>query len=224
MEEERELELERLFESGIVQNMNRHDEQIGSGAADAENIGLTLAPAAEATVVSKQTADTLTAGEKIIEAIELADAERAAQAAFEEAKSKLSAVEAAKLQPPAPNAMLAALDLEPAQYVLDTLEKISNTALLDALLVLPFSNVLSMMVYLNEWASTVSSSSVGANMILIPKSILGKEHRIGHTNTRLLTEDASQTNRCPPITTNCTDPAPETSARYTTEAKRHDDI
>ncbi len=64
LEEERELELERLYENGVVETLNHRDEQIGSGAADAENTGLTLAPTAEATSVSKQTAETLTAGEK----------------------------------------------------------------------------------------------------------------------------------------------------------------
>lgn len=155
LEEERELELERLYENGVVETLNHRDEQIGSGAADAENTGLTLAPTAEATSVSKQTAETLTAGEKVIEALELADAERATLAAYEEAKSKLSPADAAKLPPPQRNALLAALDMEPEDYVLVTIEKISNTALLDALLVLPFAQVLSMMAYLDEWARAV---------------------------------------------------------------------
>ncbi|KLO08525.1 WD-repeat-containing protein [Schizopora paradoxa] len=166
IEEEREIELERMYENGVVETLNRRDEQIGSGAVDAENTGLTLTPAAEATSVSKQTADTLTAGEKIIEALELADAERAALAEYEEAKSKLPASEAAKLPPPPPNAMLAALGMEPEEYVLDTIEKVSNTALLDALLVLPFGNVLSMMVYLDEWVRA------GKSVVLISRILV----------------------------------------------------
>ncbi|THH11473.1 hypothetical protein EW145_g624 [Phellinidium pouzarii] len=152
LEEERELELEKIYENGLVETMNRSDAAIGSGAPDAEGA---MQPTAEATSVSKQTTETLMVGERIIEALELADKERASLAAYQDAKSKLSPNDAEKVQPPPRNGVLAAYDMEPDEYVLMVIEKIQNPALLDALLVLPFGKVLSFMVYLNEWAAKV---------------------------------------------------------------------
>ena len=153
LEEERERELDQLYESGIVDTMNRNEEAaIGSGVDGADEAAQQVA---EATGVTKQTTETLMAGERIIEALEVADSERAAWAAYEEAKSKLPPAEAAKLPPPTPNAILSAYELEPEAYVLSVVQKIQNTALIDALLVLPFGKVLSLMVYLNEWAKRV---------------------------------------------------------------------
>lgn len=96
------------------------------------------------------------AGERVMEALELADAEREAFAAYEEASAKMSESEAAKAPRPTKNAVLQAYEMEPDEYVLMTIEKIHPSALMDALLVLPFSKVLSLMVYLTEWARKVS--------------------------------------------------------------------
>ncbi|EPQ59303.1 WD40 repeat-like protein [Gloeophyllum trabeum ATCC 11539] len=148
LEEERERELEGLYESGIAESMNREDGPIGSGAAD----GGEAPTQAEATAVLKQTTETLMAGERIIEALDLADAERAAFREYEEAKASLSPEEAEKLPPPARNAVLAAYDVTPEAWVLRVVDKIPNTALQDALLVLPFGKVVSLMNYLNMWA------------------------------------------------------------------------
>jgi U3 small nucleolar RNA-associated protein 12 len=131
LEEERERDLEALYESNIADSMNRADQTVDTQEGDVT--------AGDAITVEKQTTETLMAGERIIEALDLADAERA--------------------QPSdAPrNPVLAALDQGPEAYVLQTVEKVSSTALHDALLVLPFGKVLSMMVYLDEWAQRVSA-------------------------------------------------------------------
>lgn len=96
------------------------------------------ASAGDAIAVEKQTTETLMAGERIVEALDLADAERAQPADMPR------------------NPVLAALDQGPEEYVLQVVEKVSSAALHDALLVLPFGKVLSMMVYLDEWAQRVS--------------------------------------------------------------------
>lgn len=153
LEEERERELEQLYESGIADSMNRSEAAIGSGAPDAE--GLSAQPQVEVTAVSKQTSETLMAGERIIEALELADAERAVFAEYAEAKAKLPPGEETTLQPPPRNAVLAAYDVGPEAWVLRVIERIPGPALMDALLVLPFGKVLNLMVYLNEWARRV---------------------------------------------------------------------
>ncbi|KAI5123399.1 hypothetical protein M0805_006107 [Coniferiporia weirii] len=162
LEEERERDLEQIYESGLVEIMNRSDEAIGSGPHDADG---TMQPAAEATSVSKQTTETLMDGERIMEALELADMERASSTAYQEAKGKLSPSEAEKLQTPPRNPILAAYNMEPDQYVLMIVEKIHSTALLDALLVLPFGKVLSLTNYLNEWAEK------GQNITLVSRIV-----------------------------------------------------
>lgn len=154
LEEERERELENLYESGIADALNRTDAPIGSGeggAGDAQ-------AQAEATGVTKQTTETLMAGERIMEAIDLADSERAAFREYEEERSRLSSADALKLQPPPRNPVLAAYDLEPEAYVLRVVERVHSTALQDALLVLPFGKVVSLMGYLNLWAQRVRQS------------------------------------------------------------------
>lgn len=148
MEEERERELETLYESGIADILNEPDVAIGGGENDA------LA-AAEATAVTKQTTETLMAGERIIEALDLADGERAMFREYEEDRLRMPADEAIKLQPPPRNPVLAAYDIEPEAWVLRVVEKVQSTALQDALLVLPFGKVVSLMGYLNIWAQRV---------------------------------------------------------------------
>ena len=95
------------------------------------------------------------AGERIIEAMDLADGERAAQKEYEEAISRMPENDSMRLQPPPRHPVLAAYDLEPDAYVLRVIEKVPSTALQDALLVLPFGKVVSLMNYLNLWAQKV---------------------------------------------------------------------
>ncbi|TFK43635.1 WD-repeat-containing protein [Crucibulum laeve] len=149
LEEERERELEQLYENGIADSLNRVEAPIGSGAADGS---ADAAEQSEVAAVTKQTTETLMAGERIMEAIDLADGERETFRVYEEAMSKLAPDDAMRLQPPPRNPVLAAYDLEPEAYVLRVVEKVQSTALQDALLVLPFGKVVSLMGYLNLWA------------------------------------------------------------------------
>lgn len=93
------------------------------------------------------------AGERIIEALELAESEISAFREYEEAKSKGGLSES--IAPPPRNPILAAYDVEPEEYVLMVVGKVSGTALYDALLVLPFGKVVSLMKFLNVWAANV---------------------------------------------------------------------
>lgn len=97
------------------------------------------------------------AGERISEALELADKEVEAHQAYEKAKEGLSEEQLAAIQPPPRNPLLAAQNIEPEAWVLKTVEGVQSAALHDALLVLPFSKVMSLMVYLNLWAQRVSA-------------------------------------------------------------------
>jgi U3 small nucleolar RNA-associated protein 12 len=127
--------------------MNREEMLIGGG--DGPGGGQEVA------AVSKQTTETLMAGERIMEALDVADADVTAFKEFEDQRARLSPQEAAKLSGPARNPLLAMQDLEPAAYVLKVVEQVHNTALQDALLVLPFGKVISLVRYLDEWARRV---------------------------------------------------------------------
>lgn len=145
------------------------------------------------------------AGERIIEALDLADAERA--------------------QPPdAPrNPVLAALDQGPEEYVLRVVEKVSSTALHDALLVLPFANILSLMVYLNEWAQRVRAVPRGVTVFdraAYLFLVLGLEHRARAPNFVLHPSHTPQPDRRKPRDAGCADPAAHAPARGAPAAAR----
>ena len=156
LEEERERELERLYDANLAETMNRDDGRIAGidRGADGVDSGGTREQV-EVGQVTKQTTETLMAGEKIMEALDVADADLALLAEFEAVKSGLNEGQISALPAPARNPLLAMQGLEAEAYVLQVIEKVPPTALQDALLVLPFSNVLSLMRYLNEWARRV---------------------------------------------------------------------
>lgn len=140
MEEERERELESLYDAGVVDNMNKD-----GNAADGQ----------EVTAVSKQTSETLMAGERIINALDIADKDRADLEEYQKARARLSAKDADRLPPPSRNPILLHGDLSADAYVLQEVERIPSANLLDALLVLPFDKVISLLVYLDAWAKKV---------------------------------------------------------------------
>lgn len=155
LEEERERDLEMLYDANLTETMNRDVDRIGIGReVDGVDPGGTREQV-EVAQVTKQTAETLMAGEKIMEALDVADADLALLAEFEAAKSGLTEAQISALPAPARNPLLAMQGLEAEAHVLQVVGKIPSTALQDALLVLPFNNVLSLMRYLNEWARRV---------------------------------------------------------------------
>ena len=160
LEEERERDLEKLYDANLAETMNRDDDHVGIGrGADGADSG-GVQEQAEVAQVTKQTTETLMAGEKIMEALDIADADLTLLAEYEAAKSGLNEAQISALPAPARNPLLAMQGLEAETYVLQVIEKVSPTALQDALLVLPFNNVLSLMRYLNEWARRVRIPSI----------------------------------------------------------------
>lgn len=159
------------------------------------------------------------AGERIMEALELADAEREVFAAYEDAKAKLPAHEAERLQPPPRNTVLAAYDKEPDQYVLMVIEKIHGSALMDALLVLPFRKVLSLMVYLNEWARKVRRLHFDAGECSCVERHLGSERRTGVTYYDFSPENPSSSNSRAPLSAFIANTTAKALAGRTTKAE-----
>lgn len=151
LEEEREKELEGLYEGDIAEDLNREDGVIGSGVDG----NIVEHAVAETTMVQKHTMETLMSGEKIMEALDVADGELEAARKYTEAVNKLPDREKGKFGPPTRNPILTALGISPEAYVLRTIEKIQPSSLYDALLVLPFSKVMSLFHYMDVWASQV---------------------------------------------------------------------
>jgi U3 small nucleolar RNA-associated protein 12 len=134
LEEEREKELEELYESTLTTSLEQDP--------DAQDTNLEVAAA------SKQTVETLMAGERIAEALELGMADLNTIREWEDAKLTNPSI-----APPQRNPIFLALGNIPAEtYVLNTLQKIKASALHDALLVLPFSAVPMLFTFLNLFA------------------------------------------------------------------------
>ncbi|KAI7888858.1 WD40-repeat-containing domain protein [Mucor mucedo] len=131
LEEEREKELEELYEHTLVSQMEKTN--VDDGEVDA---------------AGKQTMDTLKAGERLIEAMDIGDEEKNGWAAYENAKER-----GLPGQPPQRHPILMAMgDIEPDRYVLDVLKKIKANDIEEALMILPFSKVMSLFSYIESWA------------------------------------------------------------------------
>ena len=145
LEEEREKELEQLYESTLTASLGQHP----SGNDEME-----VAPA------GKQTTETLVTGERIMEALELgmADLElmrewtaNHTQRSSSDVARKASAVSA----PPARHPLFIARgNISAEEHVLSELQKVPAAALHDTLLVLPFSLLPALFTFLDRFAST----------------------------------------------------------------------
>ncbi|KAJ2614123.1 beta transducin [Coemansia sp. RSA 1365] len=131
LEEEHERELEEMYERGL-------EETVEQPSADS-----TAAAAGRATM------ETLKAGERVMEALDLADEERHKWQQYEEQKRRMPLLQPA---PPETNPILLFEKLSPEAYVLHAVERVRAADLDDALLVLTFDRVLSLMTYIDMWA------------------------------------------------------------------------
>ncbi|KAJ3948248.1 beta transducin [Colletotrichum fioriniae] len=134
LEEEREREIEELYEKTLTTSLERDPD-----AEDQEG---------EVGAASKQTVETLMAGERIAEALEIAIADLNLLQEWEDAK---------KTNPSAPapqrNPIFVALgNITAEAYVMSVLGRIKASALHDALLVLPFASVPMLFTFLNVFA------------------------------------------------------------------------
>lgn len=133
LEEERERELEELYESTLTTSLEDEENMTGERA--------------EAVDASKQTISTLTAGERIQEALDLGVVDLDLMRTYD-AQRKTNP----KLAPPQRNPLFLALgNISAERHVLNTLSKIPAAQLHDALLVLPFSSLPALFTFLAIW-------------------------------------------------------------------------
>ena len=145
LEEEREREMEQLYDTNLANELTQGDGEGDEGV--------------EAEAVQKTTAESMMAGERIMEAIELADADRATMKQYEEEKKKMGEMGASLPKPTRHPELAAKGDITAVAFVLGILRKIPAANMEDALLVLPFRQVVSLLAYLDEWALAVSPLS-----------------------------------------------------------------
>ena len=136
LEEEREREMEAMYDAETAE-----DRTGGDAEGD------------EAEAVQKTTNESLMAGEKIMEALELADSEREKFAEWEAEVARLGPEKGAALPRPTRSSELQARgDVTGEEYVYKTIRSIPAAGMEDALLVLPFRLVVSLLFYLDGWA------------------------------------------------------------------------
>ena len=134
LEEEREKELEELYENTLTTSLEQ-EEEIGEDKDE-------VAPA------GKQTTETLMAGEKIAEALDIAMEDIEMLAEWQRQKATQPG-----LGLPHRNIIFMAYgDISAEQHVLTVVEKIKVASLQDALLVLSFDKATALLTFLKMWA------------------------------------------------------------------------
>ena len=134
LEEEREKELEELYESTLTTSLEQ-DEETGEEKS-------------EAVAAGKQTVETLMAGEKIAEALEVGMVDLEIMKEYHQAKATQP-----NLAPPSRDPIfLAYKNISAEAHLLNVIQKIKAAALQDALLVLPFDKVTALFTFLRIWA------------------------------------------------------------------------
>ncbi|KAL9060176.1 MAG: hypothetical protein Q9162_000790 [Coniocarpon cinnabarinum] len=140
LEEEREKELEDLHDAHLAERLDR-DARDADMAAD-ETAGDENGQ--EAAVPSKQTSATLTAGEKITAALEIAHADLLATQEYER-----DLAEGRPAAPPQRHPLLSFSNTPPEIHLLKTLEAIPAPQLTDALLLLSFSTISPLFAFIS---------------------------------------------------------------------------
>ncbi|KAI5951059.1 DIP2 [Candida jiufengensis] len=158
LEEEREKEMDELYENKLLDQIEG-DEPSKNDDEDDENMESSAVER-----VGKQTMETLKAGEKLMEALDIGIEDLEATRAYE-AQLKIS-----KSTPkPTPNAILLAFNVTGPQHVLNTLTKIKPSQLDDALLVLPFSYCLKLLQMIEIWTTKENINKNVTQLSLICK-------------------------------------------------------
>lgn len=134
LEEEKEKELEELYETTLATSLEQDEDKDGQ---------------VEVGAVSKQTIETLTAGERIAEALEVGMGDLATVREWEVARSAQP-----RIAPPSRNPLFMALGgISAEAHVLTVLQSIKAAALHDALLVLPFAAIPALFTFLDIFAT-----------------------------------------------------------------------
>lgn len=134
LEEEREKEMDELYESTLTTTLDADNELDGDERGDAVS-------------ASKQTVTTLTAGERIVEALEIGVEDLKVVSEWKERKAGNTSI----AQPQRDPLFLALGGISAERHVLNVIQKIPSASLVDALLVLPFSALPALFTFISVW-------------------------------------------------------------------------
>ncbi|KAJ3206540.1 hypothetical protein HK099_000505 [Clydaea vesicula] len=161
LEEEREREIEEMYEKSEIKERDGSDELPFGAGADDEAGDLILDPTKkvgdvgdEVGIAGKKTSDTLKAGEKLIEALDVWRSEIFARKEYKDSIAKGQKNVALPKKSPYILA-LGNPDLSAENYVMHVAERIRASDLDQALAVLPFVNVQEILQCISVWAEKV---------------------------------------------------------------------
>ncbi|OCT51307.1 putative WD repeat-containing protein [Cladophialophora carrionii] len=152
LEEEREKELEDLYESTLLTSLENEANELADPNGNA----------AEAGPAGKQTAQTLMAGEKIAEALELGLEDLRTMQAYDAARKGGQKAAVPQRNP----VLLAHNNVSASSYVLSVFQKIPAASLQDALLVLSFSQIPALFTFLALWAQEERATPLTCRILL----------------------------------------------------------
>ena len=156
IDEEKEKELEKKFDEKLLADV----DQAKVGTASVAVIAAGGATEAESGIASRKTNETLRAGERLMEALDIADEaklklktyledlEYETERLTDEERKKLEKSGKPLIPVPTPNLMM--MGRTPCDYVIHVLRSIKQNELDEALLVQPFSYALRLFSYLHE--------------------------------------------------------------------------
>ncbi|ODV89955.1 hypothetical protein CANCADRAFT_31064 [Tortispora caseinolytica NRRL Y-17796] len=136
LEEAREQELEETYENDFFSAL---DQANGDPSDDTET-----------QAVSKQTIETLKAGDRFLEALDLCYDDEMKHKAYYEALSAGQTI----AKPDRNIVFTFQNDVSAEQYLLSVIEKVPIHQLGDALLILPFDRVIPLLTFINKWAKS----------------------------------------------------------------------
>jgi len=141
LEEERERELEEMYDEKLTNSLERTEREEYPAVDGAED-------SAQVMPASKQTATSLTAGEKITEALTLCTEDLAVMYEHDVRKSVTTKISRAA---PQRHPLLTMRNVSAERHLLSVFEAIPSSALHDALLLLSFSILPPFFVFLSIW-------------------------------------------------------------------------
>lgn len=149
LEEEREKEIDELYEDNLLNSLEDRPEEEATEGVDGEADG-------EVTRVQKQTMESLKAGEKLIEAVDIGHEDLIKHQEFEQMMAQFNKKQlSVKPVKPETNTVLLAYGVTGTQYVFNTINSIKSSQLEDALLVLPFSYTKKLLQFIEIWAKDI---------------------------------------------------------------------
>ncbi|KAK6204659.1 beta transducin [Scheffersomyces amazonensis] len=160
LEEEREKEMDELYENNLLDSLE-DDEPTKTNTNEDGEIDEEESNGVEK--VSKQTMETLKAGERLMEALDIGIEDIDSRQEYME-QLRINKAQAIK---PSPPAILMALGLTGEEYILREVLKIKSSQLDDALLVLPFSYSLKLLKLIEIWTNKDNITKNVVNMSLI---------------------------------------------------------